>query len=297
MVEAVGGTPLIEVPGPAGTRVWAKAELLNPTGSVKDRPAVAMIEAAERAGDLRPGGTVIEPTSGNTGIALAMVAAEKGYRLILTMPETMSLERRKMLAALGAELILTPGGEGMKGAISRARDLLASIPGAFIPDQFSNPANPEAHYRGTGPEIVAQAGGKVDAFVAGVGTGGTLTGVGRALREVWPDVELIAVEPRESPVISGGKPGPHRIQGIGAGFIPPNLDPDLLTGVSPVTGDEATAAARWAARRRGILAGISSGANLHAAWAAAERLGPEAIVVTVLCDSGQRYLSGDLFTV
>lgn len=298
ILEKIGNTPLVRInhlnPGPA--EVVAKVEFFNPGSSVKDRIAMGMIEAAEAAGVLAPGGTVIEPTSGNTGIGLALVSALKGYHLILTMPETMSVERRKLAAAYGAEIVLTEGAKGMKGAIEKALELQKQLPGSFIPQQFENAANPEYHFTHTGPEIWRDAEGKVDVFVAGVGTGGTVTGVGRYLRQQNPEVQLYAVEPDTSPVLSGGKPGPHKIQGIGAGFIPKVMDPSLLNGVIKVTAEEAGAAARAAARQEGLLVGISSGAALHAALELAKK--PELAgkrIVALLPDTGERYLSTWLF--
>ncbi len=306
ILKSIGGTGLIELanfaldthfPG----RLFAKRESANPFGSIKDRVALAMLEVAEADGRLSPGGTIVEPTSGNTGIALAGVGAVKGYRVILTMPDTMSEERRNLLLAHGAELVLTEGRLGMAGAMAKARELAAAIPGSFIPDQFSNLANPQAHYRGTGPEIwnacqgVGGPGG-VDIFVAGVGTGGTLTGVGRYLRERNPGVKLYAVEPADSPVLSGGKAGPHGLQGIGAGFVPEVLDRGLMDGVLPVTLSEARAAVRAVARSEGFLVGISSGAALAGVLALAARGECEGkTLATVLPDSGERYLSTGLF--
>lgn len=297
--STIGRTPLVQLnrlaaglPG----RVLVKMESHNPLGSVKDRIGLAMIEDAEQRGLLRPGGTIIEPTSGNTGIALAFVAASKGYRLVLCMPESMSMERRHILRVLGAELILTPTEKGMPGAVARAEALLAETPGAFMPMQFRNPANPQVHYRTTGPEIWEDTAGSVDAFVAGVGTGGTITGVARYLKERNPAVRAVAVEPRNSPVISGGKPGPHRIQGIGAGFVPENLDRSVIDEVILLTEEDAAHTAREAARLEGLLMGISAGGNLWAALQLAAR--PEMkgkTVVTVLCDTGERYLSTWLF--
>ena len=298
VLEAVGGTPLVRLSrfNDGGAELLAKVEGRNPGGSVKDRVGIAMVEAAERAGALRPGGTIIEPTSGNTGIGLALAATVKGYRLILTMPETMSVERRKLLAAFGAELVLTPGAEGMAGAIARAEALRAANPGSMIPQQFENPANPAAHEAATGPEILEALGGAPDVFVAGVGTGGTLTGVGRALRRANPAVELVAVEPDASAVLSGKPAGPHKLQGIGAGFVPKTLDRGLISRVMAVSAEEAGAAARECARREGLLAGISGGAALHAARA----LSREAAyagkrIVVLIPDSGDRYLSTWLF--
>ena len=263
---------------------------------MKDRAAFYMIEAAEKEGLLHPGSLIIEPTSGNTGIGLAWIASVKGYRLTLTMPETMSLERRNLLKALGATLVLTPGSEGMKGAIRRAEELKAAHPGAFIPGQFDNPANPEYHKHTTAEEIWQDAGGRVDAFVAGVGTGGTLTGVGEVLKARNPDVKLIAVEPSDSPVLSGGRPGPHKIQGIGAGFVPSVLDTKIIDEIFPVGAEDAGDTARAAAKREGLLVGISSGAALFAALELSKR--PEYAgkrIIALLPDTGERYLSGWLF--
>ena len=296
--DVIGRTPLVRLHrfNDGAAEVLAKVEYFNPGGSVKDRVGWAMIEAAERSGALKPGGLIIEPTSGNTGIGLALAAAVKGYRLILTMPESMSVERRRLLAAYGAELVLTPGPAGMKGAIEKAAELHAENPGSIIPQQFENAANPEIHYRTTGPEILADLGGSPDVFISGVGTGGTLTGVGRALREANPAVELIAVEPDTSPVLSGGKPGPHKIQGIGAGFIPKILDTSLISRVVTVKAEEAGAAARAAAKQEGLLVGISAGAALHVARELSRNpayAGKK--IVALLPDGGDRYLSTWLF--
>lgn len=297
VTRLVGGTPLLRLGRLCPDfSVLAKLESFNPAGSAKDRVAVAMLTAAEEEGKLCPGATVIEPTSGNTGIGLAAVAAVKGYRVILTMPDSMSTERRRLLKAYGAELVLTPGSEGMAGAIRKAEELAASIPDSFIPGQFENPHNAAAHYAATGPEIWADTDGRVDIFVAGVGTGGTITGVGRYLKEKNPAVQVIAVEPAGSPVLSGGAAGPHGLQGIGAGFIPPVLDTAVYDEVIPVAEEEAYAAARSAAQREGILVGISSGAALHAAMQVAAR--PEnsgKTVVVLFPDTGERYLSSPLF--
>ena len=299
VLESVGNTPLVRlhrVLDGANARVLAKMESRNPLGSVKDRIAVAMVEDAEQRGRLAPGGTIVEPTSGNTGIGLAFVAAAKGYRLLLAMPESMSVERRRLLAILGAEVVLTPAREGMAGAIHKAEELVRSIPGAVMPGQFSNPANPTAHYRSTGPEIWRATGGEVDVFVAGVGTGGTITGTGRYLKERNPEIQVIAVEPEESPVLSGGAPGAHRIQGIGAGFVPEVLDKDLLDDVLTVSGDEAGDMARRMAREEGILCGISAGGNVAVAVRLAKLPENEGkTIVTVVCDTGERYLSTWLF--
>ncbi len=300
-LELIGHTPLVELArlgqeAGAVARVVAKVESFNPAGSVKDRVALAMVEEAEAAGRLRPGATIIEPTSGNTGVGLALVCALKGYRLILTMPETMSIERRRLVAAFGARVILTPGSEGMTGAIARARALREEIPGSVILQQFENPANPQRHYRTTGDEIWNGTGGRVDLFVAGVGTGGTVSGTGRRLKELNPDVKIVAVEPASSPVLSGGAPGLHKIQGIGAGFVPANYDPEVVDRVFPVSDDEAIGTARLLASREGLLAGISSGAAAYAALQLArleENLNKT--IVVLLPDTGERYLSTPLY--
>ena len=299
VLEKVGGTPLVEISGKlnkGGARVLAKVEFFNPGGSVKDRIALAMVEAAEKDGTLKPGATIIEPTSGNTGVGLALVSAVKGYHLILTMPDTMSVERRKLAAAYGAEIVLTPGAAGMKGAIAKANELRDSTPGAVILQQFENPANPAFHYRTTGPEVWEAASGEVAAFVAGVGTGGTVTGTGRYLKEKNPAVKVFAVEPDTSPVLSGGAPGPHKIQGIGAGFVPKVLDTALLDEVIQTSAENAGATARAAAAQEGLLVGISSGAALWAALELSKR--PEfagKTIVVLLPDTGERYLSTWLF--
>jgi cysteine synthase A len=298
-LDLIGSTPVVRLgrmPQLAGLRaeVWAKLECLNPGGSLKDRICQAMIEQAERDGRLRPGGTIIEPTSGNTGIGLALAAAVRGYRLVLTMPETMSEERRSLLLAYGATLELTADTKGMHGAIRRAEELLAEHPDWYMPQQFSNPANPEAHRRTTGPEILEQLPG-VDAFIAGVGTGGTITGVGQVLRAARPQVWIAAVEPAGSPVLSGGEPGYHALQGIGAGFVPENLDTHIYDEVVPVTDEEAIECTRAIARYEGLLVGISSGANCAAAMRVARRLGGPAVILTVFCDTGERYLTTRLF--
>ncbi len=277
-----------------GAEVWAKLENLNPGGSVKDRICLAMVEAAERDGLLAPGGTIIEPTSGNTGIGLALVAAVKGYRLVLTMPDTMSEERRSLLVAYGARLVLTPDTKGMHGAVRRAEELLAEHPEWYMPQQFTNPANPEAHRRTTAPEILTQLA-QIDAFVAGVGTGGTITGVGEVLRAERPHARIYAVEPSASPVLSGGEAGYHDIQGIGAGFVPEILNTEVYDEVLPVTDEEAVVHARALARYEGLLVGISSGANCAAAIRTARRFGRGAVVLTVFCDTGERYLTTRLF--
>ena len=295
VLEAIGNTPLVRLrrlPTPKGAQVWCKLEATNPAGSVKDRIGLAMIEAAEQAGLAIPGETVIvEATSGNTGIGLAMVAAAKGYRLIVTMPETMTPERVALLELYGAEVVLTPGSEGMKGAVRRAEEIVAQTPGAFMPQQFTNPANPEIHYRTTGPEIYQALGGEVTALVAGVGTGGTITGTGRYLRERIDDVLIVAVEPAGSSVLSGNPPGPHGIQGIGAGFIPEVLDRGLLDEVIAVDDEDAIAMAKRLAREEGISAGISAGAAVWAALQVAERFEPDANVAVTLPDDAIKYLS------
>ncbi len=298
ILDKIGRTPLVRINkiNKGGAEILAKVEYFNPAGSVKDRIAIGMIEAAERAGKITPGSLIIEPTSGNTGIGLALVAAVKGYKLILTMPDTMSIERRKLLAAYGAELVLTEGALGMKGAIAKAEELAKAHPGSFIPQQFDNPANPEYHRRTTAEEIWQDAEGRVDAFVAGVGTGGTLTGVGEVLKSRSPGVKLIAVEPSDSPVLSGGKPGPHKIQGIGAGFVPKVLNTGIIDEIIPVKAEDAGNTARAAAKQEGLLVGISSGAALFAALELSKR--PEYTgkrIVALLPDTGERYLSGWLF--
>jgi len=266
-------------------------ELFNPGGSIKDRICLSMIEAAEKAGRLHPGDTIIEPTSGNTGIGLALVAAVKGYKAILVMPESMSTERFGLLSSFGAEVVLTSAIDGMKGSIIEAERLLKENPGYFMPDQFSNPANPEAHRKTTGPEIWDAMNGEVDAFVAAVGTGGTITGVGEVLKERNKNIRIVAVEPASSPVISGGSPGPHKIQGIGAGFIPSVLNRDIIDEIIPVTDDEAFETAKLLSKEEGLMVGISSGANVFAAMKVAKKLGAGKNVVTVLCDTGERYIS------
>ena len=301
LTELVGNTPLLEVKRiekelQLEARLVVKLEYFNPGGSVKDRVALAMIEDAERRGALRPGGIIIEPTSGNTGVGLAWVASVKGYRIILTMPETMSLERRNLLRALGAELVLTPGAEGMKGAIRRAEELRTEHPGAFIPGQFDNPANPAAHVSTTAQEIWRDTEGEVDIFVAGVGTGGTLSGVGNFLKTQKPDVKIVAVEPQGSPVLSAGKSGKHKIQGIGAGFVPDTLNTKIYDEIITVENEDAFATGRELARKEGLLVGISSGAAVWAAARLAKR--PEnqgKRIVVLLPDTGDRYLSTPLF--
>ena len=299
ILQTIGGSPLVEISGKLNkgkARVLAKVEFFNPGGSVKDRIALAMVETAEKAGKLKPGATIIEPTSGNTGVGLALVAAVRGYHLILTMPETMSIERRKLAAAYGAEIVLTPGAEGMKGAIEKAEELRDSIPGSMILQQFENPANPYFHYCTTGPEIWDATGGDLAAFVAGVGTGGTITGTGRYLKEKNPDVKIVAVEPDTSAVLSGGEPGMHKLQGIGAGFIPKVMDISVLNEVVKVSAEDAGSTARAAAANEGMLVGISSGAALWAALELSKR--PEfegKTIVALLPDTGERYLSTWLF--
>ena len=299
--QLIGRTPLLELTNieksenlPA--RILAKLEYFNPAGSAKDRVALAMIEDAEARGILKAGSTVIEPTSGNTGIGLACVAAARGYRTVIVMPDSMSAERQLLMVAYGAQLVLTPGKLGMSGAIAKAEELAKEIPGSFIPDQFGNPANAKAHYDTTGPEIWADTDGNVDIFVAGVGTGGTITGVGRFLKEKNPAVRIVAVEPYDSPLLSGGKAGPHGLQGIGANFVPAVLDTAVYDRIIPVTTEQAYAAARLMGKREGILVGISSGAALHAAMELAKE--PEnagKTVAVLLPDTGDRYLSTDLF--
>ena len=296
-VELIGRTPVLRLrrlPMANGAEVWVKLESMNPGGSVKDRICLAMIEAAEREGKLKPGATIVEPTSGNTGIGLALVAAVRGYRLILTMPDTMSEERRSLLAAYGATLVLSPDTKGMHGAIQRAEEILRQNPDYFMPQQFANPANPDAHRKTTAQEILEQMP-QVDAFVSGVGTGGTISGVGGVLKEKMPGVRVIAVEPEASPVLSGGEPGFHRIQGIGAGFVPKNFDRSVVDEILQVSDSEAAETTRRIAREEGILVGISSGANAAAALRVAKRLGKGKIVLTVFCDTGERYLTTEVF--
>ncbi|MFC4182029.1 cysteine synthase A [Saccharococcus thermophilus] len=297
VTELIGDTPAVKlnrIVDEDSADVYLKLEFMNPGSSVKDRIALAMIEAAEKEGKLKPGDTIVEPTSGNTGIGLAMVAAAKGYKAVLVMPDTMSLERRNLLRAYGAELVLTPGSQGMRGAIEKAEELVREH-GYFMPQQFKNEANPEIHRLTTGKEIVEQMGDQLDAFIAGVGTGGTITGAGQVLREKYPNIKIYAVEPADSPVLSGGKPGPHKIQGIGAGFVPDILDTNIYDEVITVTTEEAFAAARRAAREEGILGGISSGAAIHAALKVAKQLGKGKKVLAIIPSNGERYLSTPLY--
>ncbi len=301
LTDLIGNTPLLEVSNynagkELNARLIVKLEYFNPAGSVKDRIALAMIEAAEKSGALKPGATLIEPTSGNTGIGLAFASAAKGYRLILTMPDTMSVERRNLLKALGVELVLTPGANGMKGAIAKAQELKESVPGAVVLQQFENPANPDVHFRTTGPEVWRDTDGAVDIFVAGVGTGGTVSGVGAYLKQQKSGVKIVAVEPSDSPVLSGGNPGPHKIQGIGAGFVPKNYNPEVVDSVIQVNNDDAIRTSREVAAKEGLLVGISSGAALYAATELAKL--PEntgKTIVALLPDTGERYLSTLLY--
>lgn len=299
--QLIGGTPLLELSGiereyGLKARLLAKLEYFNPAGSVKDRVAKAMLDEAEKSGELRPGAVVIEPTSGNTGIGLAAVAAARGYKAVIVMPDTMSEERRRLVKAYGAELVLTDGKKGMTGAIEKAEELKAEIPGSIIAGQFVNPANPKAHFYTTGPEIYDDTDGKVDIFIAGVGTGGTVTGVGRYLKSKNPDIKIIAVEPSDSAVLSGKSAGPHKLQGIGAGFVPEVLDMSVCDEIMTVTSEQAFAAGREMGRREGVLVGISSGAALHAAKELAKREENEGkTVVVLLPDTGDRYLSTELF--
>jgi cysteine synthase A len=299
LAKQIGNTPLVRIQQlvpRSKIRIWAKVEGLNPGGSVKDRIALSMVEAAERDGSLQPGGTIIEPTSGNTGIGLALIGAIKNYRVVLTMPESMSLERRKVLKAYGAQLILTPAGEGMPGAIGRAEQLVREH-GYYMPQQFKNPANPQIHRRTTGPEILRQCPDAIDYFVAGIGTGGTITGVGEVLRVAYPAIEIVGVEPAGSPVLSGGEAGPHKIQGIGAGFVPDVLNTELLDRIVQVTNEEAIETARQLATCEGLLVGISSGAAMAATLRIARELTGPATLVTALPDTGERYLSTELFAL
>ena len=301
ITDLIGGTPLLELTNyekanELNAKIYAKLEYFNPAGSVKDRIAKAMLDDAEEKGLLKPGAVIIEPTSGNTGIGLASVAASRGYKVILTMPETMSVERRNLLKAYGAELVLTEGAKGMPGAIAKAKELAEQTPNSYIPSQFTNPANPAVHLKTTGPEIWADTDGKVDIFVAGVGTGGTLSGVGAYLKSQNPNVKVVAVEPASSPVLSGGKAGPHKIQGIGAGFVPDTLNTDIYDEILPVQNEDAFTTGRALARSEGVLVGISSGAAVFAAAQLAKR--PEnagKVIVALLPDTGERYLSTPMF--
>ena len=302
LIDIIGNTPLVEISRFSSKKnlpatLFAKVEKFNPTGSVKARAALSMINQAEADGLLKPGGTIIEPTSGNTGIGLALIAAIRGYRLILTMPETMSIERRQLLSALGAELVLTPGSTGMSGSVAKAKELQSEIDGSFIPQQFENPANPAIHEQSTGEEIWEETEGKVDIFVTGVGTGGTISGVGKALKSHNPNIQIIAVEPSTSAVLQGQPSGPHKIQGIGAGFVPVNFNSSVVDEIIGVSTEDAFAASRFAAKTEGLLVGISSGAALHAASLVAQR--PEnagKTIVTLLPDTGERYLSLGLYS-
>jgi cysteine synthase len=294
ITELIGRTPLVRLnrlSPTGGATIYGKVEFFNPGGSVKDRICLNMIDEAERLGALKPGGTIVEPTSGNTGIGLALVAAVRGYKLILVMPESMSMERASLLSSYGAQLVLTPAWEGMKGAIRESESIIAQNPSYFMPDQFSNPANPAMHKKTTALEILESLDGKIDAFVAAVGTGGTITGCGEVFKERIPNVKVIAVEPAGSPVLSGGEPGPHKIQGIGAGFIPKVLNRAILDRVMTVTDDEAYQTAKQLSKKEGLLVGISAGANVFAAQKVAQELGPGKNVVTILCDTGERYIS------
>ena len=294
ITELIGRTPLVRLnrlSPPGGVTIYGKVEFFNPGGSVKDRICLNMIDEAERLGQLKPGGTIVEPTSGNTGIGLALVAAVRGYKLILVMPESMSMERASLLSSYGAQLVLTPAWEGMKGSIRESESIVAQNPSYFMPDQFSNPANPAMHKKTTAVEILESLAGKIDAFVAAVGTGGTITGCGELFKERNPNVKVIAVEPAGSPVLSGGEPGPHKIQGIGAGFIPKVLNRSIIDRVMTVTDDEAYQTAKQLSKKEGLLVGISAGANVFAAQKVAQELGPGKNVVTILCDTGERYIS------
>ena len=298
--KALGNTPLVKLnklSGASEATVLAKLEFYNPTSSIKDRIAVAMVDAAEKAGVLKPGGTIVEPTSGNTGLGLAMVAASRGYKLIITMPETMSIERRLLMEQFGAQIVLTPGADGMSGSVKKAVEIVKATPGSFMPQQFENSANPLAHETGTAEEIWRDTDGQVDAFVAGVGTGGTISGVGKALKAKKPLVKIVAVEPSSSAVLSGNPPGRHAIQGIGAGFVPKIYNKAVVDEIEKVTDEDALATAKALARQEGILCGISSGANVYAALKLAKR--PEfkgKVIVVIVCDTGERYLSTSLFT-
>ena len=295
ILDRIGNTPLVKLSTPKGSAtLWGKLESANPGGSVKDRIAKAMIEQAEKDGLLKPGDVIVEPTSGNTGIGISLVGSIKGYQVVLTMPDTMSMERRRLLGAFGAELILTPGSQGMRGAIAKA-EAIAAERKAFMPQQFCNPANPKIHLETTGPEILRDLDNQVDALVAGIGTGGTITGVGQAIKEKNPEVLIVAVEPSDSSVLSGGEPGPHKIQGIGAGFVPDVLNTNIFTEIITVTNEQAMLTARELAREDGVFVGISSGANVFAARQVAAQLKSGQNVVTILCDTGERYLSTNIF--
>ncbi|MFB3146205.1 MAG: cysteine synthase A [Nitrospirales bacterium] len=294
ITESIGNTPLVrlnKLSPEGGATIYGKVEFFNPGGSVKDRICLNMLDEAEQQGQLKPGGTIVEPTSGNTGIGLALVAAVRGYKLILVMPESMSLERASLLSSYGAQLILTPAWDGMKGAIKEAESIVSQNPEYYMPDQFSNPANPAMHKKTTALELWDALDGKIDAFVAAVGTGGTITGCGEVFKERNPSVKIIAVEPAGSPVLSGGEPGPHKIQGIGAGFVPKVLNRSILDDIFRITDDQAYQTTKLLAKKEGLLVGISSGANVFAAQNVAKELGPGKNVVTVLCDTGERYLS------
>ncbi|WCK54646.1 cysteine synthase A [Aneurinibacillus sp. Ricciae_BoGa-3] len=300
ITDLIGYTPLVKlnkVTDENEANIYLKLEYFNPGSSVKDRIALSMVEAAEKDGKLKEGMTIVEPTSGNTGIGLAMVAAAKGYRAVLVMPDTMSMERRNLLRAYGAELVLTPGAEGMKGAIGKAEELVNEHDDYFMPQQFENPANPKVHRETTGKELLDQGEeiGGIDAFISGIGTGGTISGVGEVLKEKYPNVRIVAVEPASSPVLSGGKPGPHKIQGIGAGFVPKTLNTEIYTDIVQVENDEAFDMARLVAKQEGILCGISSGAAIHAARKLAKELGPGKNVVVIIPSNGERYLSTPLY--
>jgi len=294
-LDRIGNTPLVKISTPQGSAaLWGKLESANPGGSVKDRIAKAMIEQAENDGLIKPGDVIVEPTSGNTGIGISLVGTIKGYQVVLTMPDTMSMERRRLLGAFGAELILTPGAKGMRGAIEKAEEIAAERK-AFMPQQFCNPANPKVHMETTGPEILRDLDNQVDALVAGVGTGGTITGAGQAIKNQNPDVLIVAVEPADSAVLSGGEPGPHKIQGIGAGFVPDVLNTDIYSRIITVSNEDAMQTARGLARDEGIFVGISAGANVFAARQVAAQLSHGQNVVTILCDTGERYLSTNIF--
>ena len=294
-LDRIGNTPLVRINTPKGSAtLWGKLESANPGGSVKDRIAKAMIEQAEKDGLIKPGDVIVEPTSGNTGIGISLVGTIKGYQVVLTMPDTMSMERRRLLGAFGAELILTPGAKGMRGAIEKAEEIAAERQ-AFMPQQFCNPANPKVHLETTGPEILRALDNQVDALVAGVGTGGTITGVGQAIKDKNPQALIVAVEPVDSAVLSGGEPGPHKIQGIGAGFVPDVLNTKIYARIITVRNEDAMQTARELARKEGIFVGISAGANVFAARQVAAQLKPGQNVVTILCDTGERYLSTNIF--